>query len=246
VTDQPHDVYVYGIVPSGELEDAPSDEVRLVVHGDLAAIVSDVQEGTRTAARHVRAHWRVLEDAAGKATVVPVRFGTVMAGDGAVVNELLAPDHDRLAGQLAQLAGKVQLTVKALYDEDSLLRGVVSGSREVERLRERVRSLPEAAGYYDRIRLGELVAAEVEQARERDAAWVIGRLEPLAVAARREEVASSDGAMTAAFLVERERVPEVEKVMTALAEEGAGRMRLQLIGPLPPYSFADEEVGAWA
>jgi hypothetical protein len=143
--------------------------------------------------------------------------------------------------------GKVQLTVKAFYEEERLMRGVVEGSPAVARMSEQVRGRPEAATYYDRIKLGELVAAEVEHARERDTALVLGRLEPLAVAARREPPSAADGAVNAAFLVERSRVDEFSKAVTGLAGEVEGRMRLRYVGPLPPYSFTDEEaVAAWA
>ena len=48
------------------------------------------------AASTLRLHWRVLEEAAAPTTVLPVRFGTVMADDAAVVDDLLAPRHDEL------------------------------------------------------------------------------------------------------------------------------------------------------
>jgi hypothetical protein len=246
-------VYVYGIVPAGERTDieadgvgAPKTGVRRIVHGDLAALVSDVELGPLTAARDLRAHWRVLEEAATRVTVLPVRFGTVMESDDAVVDDLLAPRHDQLVARLAGLSGKVQLSVKCFYEEDRLLRGVVKSSPEVARLNKRVRGLPEAATYYERIRLGELVAGEVEQARERDAALVLKRLEPLAVATRRETVATRDGAVNAAFLVERGRVDDFSAAVAELTREVEGRMRLRYVGPLPPYSFTEEETAAWA
>jgi Gas vesicle synthesis protein GvpL/GvpF len=163
-----------------------------------------------------------------------------------VVAASLTPRHDRLAGQLAELAGKVQLTVKGFYEEEQLMRGVVQGSPAVARLRERVRGRPDAATYYDRIRLGELVAAEVEQARDRDAAMVLERLQPLAYSALREPPATSDGALNLAFLVERDRMDDFGRAVAALTREVEGRMRLRYIGPLPPYSFTEEETAAWA
>ena len=245
-------VYVYGIAPAAERTDVqapgvgPQAGVRRIVHGDLAALVSDVERGPLAAARDLRAHWRVLEEVAGKTTVLPVRFGTLMESDEAVVHEFLAPRHDRLAAQLEELAGKVQLTVKGFYDEEKLLRGVVQRSPAVARLSEGVRGKPEAATYYERIRLGELVAAEVDDARERDAALVMGRLEPLAVAARREPPSTREGAVNAAFLVERERIDEFSRAVAELSREVEGRMRLRYVGPLPPYSFTEEETAAWA
>jgi Gas vesicle synthesis protein GvpL/GvpF len=248
-------VYVYGVAPAAERVDveAPGVEsskqgVRRIVHGELAALVSDVEAGPLVAAKGLRAHWRVLEEAVADATVLPVRFGTIMESDDAVVDQFLAPRHDRLVALLAELSGKVQLSVKAFYDEERLMRGVVEHSPAVAQLRERVRDRPKAATYYERIQLGELVAGEVEQARERDGAMVLERLEPLAVAARREPPGTPDAAVNAAFLVERSRMDEFSQAVARLAEEVEDRMRLRYIGPLPPYSFTEEQeaAGAWA
>ena len=246
-------VYVYGVAPAEERTDVAAPGVgtahagvRRIVHRDVAALVSDIEAGPLAAARELRAHWRVLEEAISRATVLPVRFGTVMESDEAVVEQFLAPRHDHLAGQLAVLAGKVQLTVKASYEEERLMRGVVEGSPAVATLRERIRDLPEAATYYDRIKMGELVAAEVERARERDTALLFGRLEPLAVAARREPPATPDGAVNAAFLVERSRVDEFSQAVAGLENEVKDRMQLRYVGPMPPYSFTEEEAAAWA
>jgi hypothetical protein len=254
LTDSPQGaVYVYGIAPAAEATDvkapgvgAPDAGVRRIVHRELAALVSDVARGPLVAARELRAHWRVLEEAASRVTVLPVRFGSVMDNDDAVVERFLAPRHDELAALLAELSGKVQLTVKAFYEEDRLLRGVIEGSPAVAHLRDRVRALPRAATYYDRIQLGELVAGEVEHARERDSALVLDRLEPLAVAAQREPIGTPDGAVNAAFLVERARVDEFSKAVAKLTNEVEGRMRLRYVGPLPPYSFTEEQAASWA
>jgi Gas vesicle synthesis protein GvpL/GvpF len=246
-------VYLYGVVQAHDGTEveapgvgAPDAGVRRIAHRDVAALVSDIEAGPLAAARELRAHWRVLEDAIARATVLPVRFGTVLESDEAVVERFLTPRHDELARQLAELAGKVQLTVKGSYEEDRLMRGVVDGSPTIARLRESVRGRPKAATYYDRIKLGELVAAEVEQARERDTVLVLERLGPLAVATRHEPPSSPEGAVNTAFLVERTRVDEFSRAVAALTDELGDRMRLRYVGPLPPYSFTEEEATAWA
>ena len=252
--DQPGTaVYVYGIVPAAETIEVESPGVgeagggvRSVVQGAIAALVSDVEAGPLAAARGLRGHWGVLEEAVSKTTVLPVRFGTVLESETVLLEEYLGARHDQLAAQLEELAGKVQLTVKGFYDEERLLRGVVERSPAVARLSQGVRGKPEAATYYDRIRLGELVAGEVEQARESDAALVLGRLEPLALAARREPPSTRDGAVHAAFLVERGRIDEFSRAVSELAAEVEGRMQLRYLGPLPPYSFTEEDSVAWA
>ena len=239
------EVYVHGVTSAGERAAIEGAGGRAIVHGPLAAIASDAVEGTR-AADLMRRHWQLLEATAATATVVPVQFGTAMAGDAAVADEFLAPRQDDLEAQLAALEGKVQMTVKGTYDEAALLRSVVAGSPAIASMRERVQSLPEAASHFERIRLGELVAAEVEQARERDAAWLLGALDPIAVATSRETASGLEAAVNAAFLVERDRTAEFGRAVDAAAEQLTGRIELRLLGPLPPYSFAGEGARAWA
>jgi hypothetical protein len=244
-------VYVYGVVAAADaasishtgVEGSP---VRSVSEGDLAALVSDVAGGALAAAREVRAHWRVLEAVSAQATILPVRFGTVMTDDEAVRTELLAANAEHLAALLKELAGRVQLVVKGIYQQDELLRGVVAESPKVAALRKRIEGLPDDAGYYERIRLGELVAAEVERRREMDAARAVARLEPLAVAARSEGLGTPDTAFNLAFLVERERLDEFSAAVTALIDELGDRVAVRYVGPLAPYSFADAELAAEA
>src|SRR5690348_6651088 len=145
-------VQVYGVVPAGSAPELAG--IRVVAHRDVAAIVSDIDDADMRAARVLRAHWRVLDEANASTTVLPVRFGTVMADDDAVVAEFLAPAHEELAATLADMAGKVQLTVKGTYEEGVLMAGVVARSPAIARMREEVSGLPEAATYYKRIELG--------------------------------------------------------------------------------------------
>jgi hypothetical protein len=256
VNDTGHStVYVYGVLAASEaavdgLAGVQGAPVRAVVDGDLAALVSDLEGDELTAAREVRAHWRVLEQVTQHATVVPVRFGTVMQSDHAVRDELLEPNGAHVAALLADLAGRVQLSVKGDYDEELLLRGVVSASPDVAALRERVRELPDAAGYYDRIRLGELVAAGVSDRREADAQVVVDRLAPLAVATRLEPTSGTSGAFNIAFLVERAQVQAFSEAVAELGAQLGEWIRMRYLGPLPPYSFADAQPAdgsvAWA
>jgi hypothetical protein len=255
VTQAEPNVYVYGVLRAADagavsVAGVEDREVRAVKEGDLAALVSDLEAGELKAAKEVRAHWRVLEEASAKATVLPIRFGTVMAGDGAVRAQLLEPNAERLSGLLSELAGRVQLTVKGEYDEKLLLREVVDKSPQIGTLREHLQELPEAAGYYERIRLGELVASEVERRREQDVALAVDRLEPLAVGVRVEPPASAESAFNLAFLVERDRIDPFGAAVARLGKEAGERIHIRFVGPLPPYSFADAnlsaEGSAWA
>jgi hypothetical protein len=239
-------IYIYGAVRSADLpgldlgvEGEHGATVRSIEKDGVAALVSELDDASLEAAAALRAHWRVLERVAEHATVAPVRFGTVLADEDAVLEQFLEPEGERLTELLGALAGKVQLSVRTFYDEDDLLAGVVQRSPQIAQLREQLKGKPEAAGYYDRIRLGELVAAEIDQARAADTELVLGRLQPLAVDVSSEPPGSTDMAVNAAFLVEKDRVEEFSRAVAALTEEIGDRMRVRFVGPMPPYSFAD-------
>jgi hypothetical protein len=244
-------VYVYGVLSGADqagisVGGVEGAEVRTIEHAGLAALVSTLEADELAAARELRAHWRVLEEASKTATVLPVRFGTVMEGDAAVRERLLEPNAARLSEQLAELAGRVQLNVKGDYDEERLLREVVRDSPPVATLRERVQRVSDSAGYYDRIRLGELVAAEVAHRREQDTALALTRLEPLSAAASTEPPQSPDAAFNLAFLVESGGVDAFSEAVGRLRAELGERVLLRYVGPLPPYSFAETDLSAGA
>jgi hypothetical protein len=232
-------VYVYGVLDAADADAMP---VRVVREGGLAAMVADVQTGTVQAAKAVREHWRVLEAAIENTTVLPLRFGTVMADDKAVREELLGANVQHLSGLLDELRGRVQVTVKGAYAEDGLMRGVVAGSPAVRALRERLKGLPEDAGYFERVRLGELVAAEVDRHREADTAHVLAALGPLAAESRVEAAATPDAAFNIAFLVARDHLEAFDAAVGSVGEQLADRIAVRAVGPLAPYSFADVEL----
>lgn len=248
-------VYVYGVLVAADAQRLPADgiegsAVRAVTDGELAALVSDVTGESLNAANEVRAHWRVLDAAAKDATVLPVRFGTALGDDNEVRERLLAPNRERLAALLRHLSGRVQLGVKGRYDEQSLLREIVTTSEPVAALRERIRALPDNAAYYDSIQLGELVAGEVDRRRQHDVRFALDALEPHAVEARAQAPAGDDGAFDLAFLVERDRIDAFSKAVVRLGDAVGERIALRYVGPLPPFSFADAELdatgAAWA
>jgi hypothetical protein len=249
VSDDRGAVYVYGVLRAGDtravsaagVKDA---RVRAVSHASIGALVSDLDRGALKAAREVRAHWRVLQEASATTTVLPVRFGTVLESDDAVRQQLLEPNAARLSDLLGKLAGRVQLSVKGEYDEERLLRAVVRTSPVIKKLRARVQSLPDAAAYYERIRLGELVAAEVDRHRADDSRRALDKLEPLAVAAEVETLSGPHAAFNLAFLVERKRMDDFGIAVRELADELGEGVELSYVGPLPPYSFAGGELEA--
>jgi hypothetical protein len=246
-------MWIYGVVPADanlkELErrrDRLPGDIRVVKSGDLGAIVGDAPGNDAKATRdQALAHARVLEVAVLDAPVVPFRFGTVVA-DGSVDTELLAARHDELAQLLESVRDQVQLTLKANYREDVVMREIIEGHPKIAQLREQTRARDEITTRDRRVRLGELVSLALEQLRQRDADAIVERLNPFSVASRVEPLENEFMVLNAPFLVERRRMQDFEEAAEILADEQAERMRLTLHGPMPAFDFISGEQLPWA
>jgi Gas vesicle synthesis protein GvpL/GvpF len=245
-------VWVYGVVPADAsletLERAGDKlpEVWLLEDGGLAAIVSEPPEEDETATRdRVLAHAHVLEAAVRDAPVIPMRFGIVCSGESEVVSDLLEERRDAFHEALEKVEQRVEMTLKAYYAEEALLREILAAEPEIERLREATRGGSEEATYNDRVRLGELVTKAIEQRRQSDCAEIVEQLKPITVAGVIDAPEKEMMVVNAAVLVERQQLQRFEAAVEDVAQERAERMQFKLLGPLPAYHFVDGEEPAW-
>jgi hypothetical protein len=236
-------VYVYGIlgadaqVPEGLTGLGPSEKVSTIVHGDLAAMVSDVPTDRPLGTRDdLIAHEAVVDAVAAATAVLPMRFPAVVEESG-VVEELLAPHHDRFVAALQDLAGRSQYTLKGRYEEAAVLGEVLEEHPEIRELQREIHGLPEDATYHQRLRLGELVVGAVEERRDAEAEQLLAALEPHVAGAVTRTPPQPDDVVDAAFLVERGHAQAFEDAVEQLGERLHGRVRLRLLGPLAPYDF---------
>ncbi|WP_028936465.1 GvpL/GvpF family gas vesicle protein [Pseudonocardia spinosispora] len=238
--------YVYGlvaadtVVPEGLSGLGPSERVSTVTHGQVAAIVSDVPIDRPLGTRDdLIAHETVVDAVARSAAVLPMRFPAVVEDHG-IVEELLAPNHDHFLQVLTALEGRVQFTLKGRYEQDTVLRELLRDNTEIRELRDQVGELPEDASYYDRVRLGELIVAELERRRDDEAAGILDRLEPTVVDLAARHPATPEDVINVAFLVERAHQQRFEDSVEDLGRDLDGRVRFRLLGPLAPYDFVPE------
>lgn len=244
--------YVYGVTRSGAalpgamtgLDDLP---VGLVEDGGVCAvIVSDLPRERALGERaDLVAHQRVLNSLVDAGVVVlPFRFGAALADRAAVAKELLAGDCERFGEVLDRLDGHVELRLKAAYVQDTVLREIVAAEPQIAELSRRLREVPADAAdavHYDRIRLGELIAQSMERRRESDGRTLLDGAAPAAEAATARAPVREEDVLDASFLVRTDRRAEFERAVDKLARDHAERVKIRLIGPLPPYDFVPQE-----
>jgi hypothetical protein len=252
-------LYVYGIVPAEvrpALHGAPSVEagapVELVGAERFSVLVSRVSSSLFADANGggedlawleapVRAHQEVLERALASGPVIPMRFGTVVADEAALV-AYVDERREGLLATLSELEGKREWGVKVVADW--------------ERLRERLREegeraeaapLSEGAAYLARKRDDRRLEERLEAFTADVADRIHVELAGLAVRAATvaQVLAPLDDRrkllLNAAYLVDVDREEAFRRTVDDLRRRFAdGGIGLALSGPWPPYSFVAE------
>jgi hypothetical protein len=239
-------VYVYGVVAGSPpaigatgVGERPGP-IRAIAGAGASAVVSDVPEGWRAARRQdVEAHDRVLAELIGAGAVVPLRFGTVFASDDEVRAGLLDRHAHTLRELLERLAGHVQMTVRAYYMEDQLLRAVLARQPKLKARADALERRPVLATQPERIALGRAVAEAIERQRALDHDLLVSAFSPVAADIRSDPPATARQAASLQLLVAERDRPRLDAAVDRLAREHGARLSFRYVGPLPPYSFSD-------
>ncbi|MEU7831520.1 GvpL/GvpF family gas vesicle protein [Nonomuraea sp. NPDC049129] len=238
-------VYIYGLVPedvevSSDAQGVGDEaaEIRLIRHGEIAALVSDIAlDRPLGTPDDLFRHGALLDATAAEVPVIPIRFGSVMTNEKAVVEELLTPHHDEFRSALDELEGRAEYVIKGRYVDQTLFREVLSEVPEAEQLREQIQGQPEDLTRNARIRLGELINQSVVAKREADTQTLTEEVGPLAVLTVIREPSHEQDAVHVAVLMETDRQEELERVVNEFADRWSGRVEMRILGPLAPYDF---------
>jgi hypothetical protein len=121
-------IYVYGILPD-DIEvtgDTPGvgehpGLLRDIRFDGLAALVSDVDmSGPLGSPEDLRTHREILDATAAEVPVVPLPFGTMLASEDEVAQELLAARHDEFTAALERLEGRAEFQITGRYVKDAV------------------------------------------------------------------------------------------------------------------------------
>lgn len=212
--------------------------VRVISEGDLAAIVSDSpSEQYDVTLPNVQAHEGVVEEAMRRTDVLPVSFGTVATSDQDVQERLLRAGAKDIHAQLQHVAGRVEMGVKALWEQPALFAQIAANDPAIQQLRDQIAGSTVEETYDARIELGELTDAAIQAQRAQDAAAILDILSPLAVDTRTNNIVSDMMIVNASFLVERSQASSFAQAVETLGQANQGKITIQSSGPLPPYNF---------
>lgn len=244
--------YIYGIVAGKDEKDLglkgigdEQNPVYLVCHKDIGAVVSDSPIIKYPVSRgNTMAHQKVMEEVMKGHALLPVRFGTIGEGVHQIREKVLAARYDELAGLLRYMADKIELGLKALWnDKNAIFREIVEENRQIRQLRDRM-LFRKSVGQQNQMRLGEMVKKALELKRDREEKAILAALQGFWVEHKSNRVFGDLMVTNSAFLVEKRCEGDFDRAIGGLAGHTDGRMTLKYVGPIPPANFV-EIVVSW-
>jgi hypothetical protein len=266
--DQRWGTYVYCIVESANLkgifDSAPEGlegarPIEPLLSAGFAAVVSSVPlsqygEGAldanlsdiNWAASRLMSHERVVEHFASRRSVIPLRFGSIHV-DRASIGKMLADRSAEFKSVMQRLRGRQEWGVSIYCDHALLVETQMSENPEIRLMFDRINSAPPGQAY--------LLSKQIEGLKAK-----VVREEISSAVVRMKQKLDASSEQSTATLPARTRRPEREDLVArmsflvrtrqfdrfrASAEELArtylsSGFRIELVGPLPPYSFVAE------
>lgn len=211
---------------------------RMAGRGMAALVSADVTEPVPAVRRNLLAHTAVLERGMATVPLLPVRFGTV-APDADTLVACLDRHAEVFAHELERVAGRVELGVKASWQDGALSAEAMAADPALAAWRDRLAGRPAAELYYDRIELGRRVQTAIAARRDSVVREIAAVLAPLAERSADLRLLDESMILNQAFLVPSADEPAFDAAMDRLALRFGERVTFRYVGPVPPYNFVD-------
>ena len=245
--------YVYAVIPSEERVifevagmDDDHEEVYSLPHGGVAAVVgasplADYRGLRRDqAARYLLTHQRVVETVMHDSPLLPLRFGTVLP-DESWVSRLLTQGAPLFRTTLDRVAGQAQMEIVVLWNLQQVF-AEIGQEAHVVQLKEQVATRPPEETLGERVAIGQMVQASLEQRRTALQDHVVHRLGQVALDVVINPHMDDSMVANVALLLDQAGREALDRRLATLDREFEGRLLFRCVGPLPPYSFATVEV----
>ncbi len=237
--------YVYAIVtcsgPGGRYGPigVEGGEVSLISEGPLAAVVSDVPgEKIRPERRHLAAHHDVHKQLMERGNMLPMSFGTMADGPGAI-RRILKMNQTAFLEQLQRVEGKAEMLLRAVWDVTNIFEYFVCIHTELRSLRDELFGAGREPSQDGKIELGRLFDRILSQDRAAHTQRVLEVMTPRCFEIKETPPRTEREVMNLACLVARDGMKGFEEGVFEAAKQFDDNYSFDYTGPWPPYNFAD-------
>ncbi|ARI76456.1 GvpL/GvpF family gas vesicle protein [Halobacillus mangrovi] len=167
--------------------------------------------------------------------VVPISFGNVFQSleDTEVLLKNLYP---QLAKLFPEVSNKIEIGLKVVGKKE-WLENQVEQNEGVMKQKQNVANKSEAAGYFDRIKLGEMAQNFFNKLKKEVEHDIHESLTKLSVSAKSNETLGEKMLLNGAYLIDRDKEEAFDKKVNDLHERWKGKVDFKYTGPWPAYNF---------
>ena len=215
------------------------ENVYCVHHGDVAGVVSKtpvfIFDPTR---ENALAHEHVIETVMKTNTIIPMSFGTVFRTDDDI-REVLKSIYPSLKDVLKQMANKLEFGLKVTWDRDRIVEELKRENEEIHRFQHELTRKHLQSTYFARMQLGRMIDKALSERAAEVVREIYDGLRTVCVASRDNKVIGDKMIMNAAFLIQKDKEPEFDAAVNAVAQKFGDRLNFKYTGPWPPYNFVN-------
>jgi len=216
--------------------------VYTITEGQVSAVVSDVaNQKIRPERRNLAAHQTVLKKVMEDFDLLPMSFGMISDGPGAV-KRLLKRNRKLILTQLKRVSGKVEMGLKVSWDVPNIFEYMVNIHPELLEARDKLAILQDRASQEDMIELGELFAELLKSDRESHTDRVEQVLRSRCAEIKRNPCRDEHDVMKLACLVDRTSLGDFENAVLEAAAYFDDNFVFDYNGPWAPHNFVEIEV----
>jgi hypothetical protein len=239
--------YLYAI--TGEARDRTYDVLGIdqeavysVAQGRVAAVVSNCsRDRIRPERSHLAAHKDVLRRLMLDSTVLPMAFG-IIANDLRAVRRMLALNLEAFAEQLEQVAGKVEMGLRVVWDVPNIFEYFVDQHPDLRAARDRLLGGHREARQEEKLELGRFFEQLLTEDREARFSQIEEALAPCCDALKRSPPRQVQEVVNLSLLVERDRLKEFDEAVLAAARLFDNNFAFDVNGPWAPHNFVEMDL----
>ncbi|MDI7268007.1 MAG: GvpL/GvpF family gas vesicle protein [Myxococcota bacterium] len=240
-------LYVYGLIRTPGVDlghvgievDGRPERVYTLAMGSVGAAVSHYgsRERILPIRRNLEAHHRVVRDLMKlDGGVLPMRFGHVVTGEPELVR-LVADQREDIEEELADLAGKTEMSLKVFWDVENIYDYFVHRDSTILEMRDRLFGDGSEPNREQKIELGRMFADRLAEDRETHLHQVTEVLEDCVEDIEQDDARTERMVMNLALLAEKARLAELDRRVGEAAGRFSGLYVFKYAGPFAPYHF---------
>lgn len=237
--------HLYAIVPAafheigGEHLGVNGSPVYTIQRDNLAAVVSDIAvPRLRPERRHLAAHSEVLQNLLLKTTPLPIAFG-VVAGTQEDVQVLLKRHRSVFESHLSRLENKVEMSVRISLDLPNVFDYFIRTNEDLRAVRKSLFAGGREPSQNEKIELGRLCEAVLNNEREIMAQQIENSLEYLCSETRRADLRQEHELVNLICLVDKSKLQNFNAAIETVAESFSDDFAFKISGPFAPHNFVE-------